>query len=136
MSKLEAVYLGELECELKHPASGAVVRTDAPPQFGGADKSFSATDLMASSVGLCMMTILGVAAQKKNVCLKGTKIDIEKVMTTSLPRKIGEIRLRFAFPPVQLSDAEKREIEAFALSSCAAEKSLHPDVQKNIVFVW
>ena len=95
MVKIDMVYEGDLHCRLTHGPSGDVIQTDAPVDNNGKGEAFSPTDLMASSLGACMMTVMGIAAKRQGVELKGTTVRIEKEMITAPVRRIGKITVVF-----------------------------------------
>ena len=90
MATVETIYLGELRTEATHVQSGSKILTDAPTDNHGKGEAFSPTDLVATALGSCMMTIMGIAAQTHGIDIDGTKLHITKIMSAS-PRRIGEI---------------------------------------------
>ena len=87
MVKMEIIYRGDLHCDLKHEPSGTQISTDAPKDNMGKGESFSPTDLVASALGACMMTLMGIFAKRHSIDLDGTKINVEKEMSSD-PRRI------------------------------------------------
>lgn len=136
MHTIELEYQGELRNKATHLPSGSVIESDAPIDNQGKGECFSPTDLMASSLGLCMMTILGIKARDKGIDLRGTKIRIEKMMTNN-PRRIGSINIVFIFLPSlpDLSQKDKMILEK-AAHSCPVLSSMHPEIKVNICFYW
>ena len=128
-------YLGELRTEAVHLQSGTKINSDAPKDNFGKGEAFSPTDLAATSLASCMISIMGILAMKENITpIIGTSADVTKVMYAE-PRRIGEIHVTVNFPKNNFSDKEKKMYEHAALS-CPVAKSLHPDIKQNIVFVW
>ena len=135
MTKMITVYKGNLRTEITHTLSGTKITTDAPTDNHGKGESFSPTDLFASSLGSCMLTIIGITAQAHGFNIDGTTMTTEKVMSAN-PRRVAEIIIDFKFPEgSNYSDKEKRLIEA-AAKSCPVGNSLSAELKKTINFNW
>lgn len=134
MPTVQATYLGNLRVECEHVQSGAKLVTDAPCDNCGKGESFSPTDLCCTSLGACVMTIMGIWAAEKNIDLAGTRIEITKTVAAD-PRRIKRIDVVFHFPPRHFSDEEKSAIELIARTA-PVPLSLSPDVEKVFVFNW
>ena len=130
----KVVYEGNLRTRLTHLHSGTEIITDAPLDNQGLAQSFSPTDLVATALGSCMMTIMGIKARNMNLDLKGTEIEITKVMASE-PRRISEVHATLKFPPNNFSDKDKAILEN-AARTCPVAKSLHPDIKQVLVFNW
>ena len=131
----QIIYKGELRTEAKHLQSGTVIETDAPTDNRGKGEKFSPTDLLATSLGNCMMTIMGIKARDMKLHLADTKIDIAKIMKAD-PRRVSGINVEFHFPEnLQLDDKQKAILENAALT-CPVAKSIHPDIEMNVKFNW
>ncbi|QEC66203.1 OsmC family protein [Panacibacter ginsenosidivorans] len=131
----QIIYKGALRTEATHLQSNTVIETDAPTDNQGKGERFSPTDLLATSLGNCMMTIMGIKARDMNVDLEGTKIDINKIMKAE-PRRVGGIKVAFHFPAsLQLNDKQKTILEN-AARTCPVAKSIHPDIEQDINFNW
>lgn len=129
------VYDGNLRTIATHLQSGTVIETDAPLDNQGKAERFSPTDLVATALGTCMMTIMGIKARDMNINLVNTKIDIRKIMKSD-PRRIGGIDLTFSFPDeLQLTEKEKTILER-AAHTCPVMFSIHPEVEVRAVFQW
>ena len=129
------VYDGNLRTVATHLKSGTVIETDAPLDNQGRAERFSPSDLVATALGSCMMTIMGIKARDLNIDLTETTIQIEKIMQSE-PRRIGAINLTFSFPAqLQLYDKEKSILER-AAHTCPVIYSIHPDIKVNVVFDW
>jgi putative redox protein len=128
------IYEGNLRTRMTHIYSGTEVLSDAPLDNQGLAQAFSPTDMTATSLGSCMMTIMGIKARNMNIDLKGTEIEITKVMADS-PRRIAEIQVKFKLPKVNLEEKDKTILEN-AGRTCPVAKSLHPDIKQDIVFEW
>ena len=127
-------YLGELRCEAQHLKSGNIVITDAPTDNNGKGEAFSPTDLLCTSLCSCMMTLMGITANAKDIALGHVDAGIEKIMASD-PRRVSEINIRFVFEENSLTDREKDILKNAALT-CPVAKSIHPDIQVNVNFVW
>ncbi|WP_068475598.1 OsmC family protein [Saccharicrinis aurantiacus] len=127
-------YLGELRTENQHLQSGEVIITDAPVDNRGKGEAFSPTDLLATALGDCVMTIMGIKAMDNNIDIKGTELNITKIMNDS-PRRVKEIIVEVNFPKKAYADKDKLLIERVA-SSCPVALSLHPDVKQSFIFNW
>jgi putative redox protein len=134
MVKISMVYEGQLHCSLTHGPSGSIIQTDAPKDNMGRGEAFSPTDLVAAALGSCMLTVMGIAAQRHNIDLKGTSVDVSKEMTAVPDRRIGSISVTFHMAcGIPL---DKRVMLEAAAHSCPVHKSLHPDVQTPIQFIY
>ncbi len=135
MPTSQVKYLGELRTEAIHLGSHAKIITDAPKDNHGKGEAFSPTDLTATSLATCMLTVMGIASQKDNITdIDGTSAEVTKVMVAD-PRRIGEIHITLTFPKKNYSEKEKKIYEHTAYT-CPVEKSLHPDIKQIIQFVW
>jgi len=124
-------YLGDLRTEATHIQSGDKIITDAPLDNNGKGEAFSPTDLLATSLASCMLTIMGIAARGRTINIDGTTCEITKVMAAE-PRRVSEIHaaLNFVNP---YTDKEKAVLEN-AAKTCPVFYSLHPDIKKVITF--
>ena len=129
MPTSEIVYTSQLRTEMTHCQSGTVVLTDAPVDNKGKGEVFSPTDLMATSLGSCMLTIMGIAAQEHGFSIDGTKATVVKVMASD-PRRIAEIKIDLHFP-VAYSDKHMKILRHIS-KTCPVALSLHPDLIQNV----
>ncbi|MGA7395497.1 MAG: OsmC family protein [Terrimicrobiaceae bacterium] len=136
MVEISLEYRGDLRCFSVHGPSQATLSTDAPRDNLGKGEAFSPTDLTATSLGVCMLTTMAIAALKKSlrVDLSGTRATIRKHMTAAPPRRIKKIEVHVEIP-LSDSDSARDTLEEAALT-CPVALSLHPDVEKLITFVW
>jgi putative redox protein len=134
MVEITAVYEGELHTNATHAPSGAVVSTDAPKDNEGRGESFSPTDLVATALGTCMLTIMGIVARRHDVVLEGGIVRVEKHMVTEPVRRIGKLAVHFTLPP-GIPDA-KRPLLMRAATSCPVHKSMHPDIEIPVTYDW
>ena len=134
MTKLKTTYLGNLRTKCVHESSGAVVETDAPKDNQGKGESFSATDLFSVSLGACILTSMGIAAEKAGIDLKGATVDVEKEMTSVPTRRIHRLIVRFR-ANVAPNPEERKKLEHVALN-CPVRVNLNPEIKLEIDFVW
>lgn len=129
------VYEGNLRTVCTHLKSGTVIQTDAPTDNQGKGERFSPSDLVATALGSCMLTIMGIKARDLNIDLAGVKIDVEKIMAGE-PRRIGGINLTFHFPEtLELSDKNKLILEN-AAHTCPVIYSINPEIKVEARFNW
>lgn len=125
-------YLGELRTESVHIKSGNIIITDAPTDNKGKGEAFSPTDLLATSLASCMLTIMGISANNNKLNIDGTNCEITKIMATN-PRRISEIIVSFNFPKNNFDEAQKLILQE-AANSCPVAFSLHSDLKKTVIF--
>lgn len=134
MATSHTTYLGELRTENEHIRSGVKIITDAPVDNQGKGEAFSPTDLVATALADCMITIMGIKAREKGLDLTGTILETTKIMSSE-PRRIGEIIIEITFPKNNFSDKDKA-IFAAITKSCPVALSLHPEVKQTINLHW
>lgn len=134
--EINAVYQGELRVEATHGPSGATLRTDAPTDNGGKGASFSPTDLVATALGTCVLTILGLVAERHKLDLKGTKIHVTKEMIASPVRRIRSLRTTVTIPQGAVDDPSMRERLEAAARKCPVHQSLHSEIDAPIDFMY
>ena len=132
MKTSKITYLGNLRTEAVHLQSGIRIITDAPTDNNGKGEAFSPTDLMSTSLGCCMLTIMGIVAQRHEINMEGTTIDITKIMESN-PRRVGEIIIEFHMPKNNYSDKEKQLLEN-AAHTCPVAQSLKAELKQTIIF--
>lgn len=131
----KVTYLGELRTEATHLQSNTIIHTDAPKDNHGKGEMFSPTDLVATALASCMISIMGIVAMKDGITpVDGTAAEVTKIMYAE-PRRIGEIHIRVTFPKNNYTDKEKKMYE-HAAYTCPVAKSLHPDLKQVIEFIW
>lgn len=129
-------YKGDLRTQATHLQSNTIIETDAPKDNQGKGERFSPTDLVATALGSCMLSIMGIAANTHQIDIVDTTIDIEKIMIADPLRRIGEIKADFYFPEGKAySDKEKTILEKAALT-CPVFLSLNENVIKTVHFHW
>ena len=134
MVSISIDYLGDLHCNAVHGPSGAALDTDAPKDNHGRGESFSPTDLVATALGSCILSIMGILAKRLDINLKGTTAIVEKEMANQPVRRIAKLAVKIRVP-VHVSKANQIKFERAALT-CPVHKSLHPDMQMPIKFDW
>ena len=130
--KIESSYLGELRVSSTHLASNIEIITDAPVDNNGRGESFSPTDLVATALGTCMITVMGIYAEKNGISMPNVYSRTNKFMSSS-PRKISKLKIEINFEGNELSYSEKQSLKEVALN-CPVAKSLHADLQQEIEF--
>lgn len=132
MKTSQIEYIGGLRTRATHLRSGNQIITDAPIDNKGKGEAFSPTDLLATALGICAVTIMGIAANEHGFDIDGTTIDITKIMESN-PRRVGEVVVEFNFPDNNYSEKQKKII-SLAAYTCPVYQSLHPDLKKKYVF--
>lgn len=126
-------YQGNLRTRCEHLQSGNSFITDAPTDNNGKGEAFSPTDTVATALASCMFTIMGIKAEQMQLDIEGSRAAVTKVMTTD-PRRIAKIEI--AFDMCGTFDAKTRQIFENASKTCPVWYSLHPNIEKQIVFHW
>lgn len=126
-------YLGELKVEVTHGPSGTQLVTVPPVDNQGDGSSFSPTDLIAAALGACMLSLISIVGTRDGLDLTGLAFRAEKHMNAT-PRRIGRIPVTIQMPK-GLDPDQRRKLENAALT-CPVHKSLHPDVEKVVTFVY
>lgn len=134
MITVQTTYMGDLRTESVHLQSGTKILTDAPTDNRGRGEAFSPTDLLATSLGTCILTIMGIKAMDNNIDISGTKLDITKIMASD-PRRVSEVVMDFYFPDKNYSSEEKALIESVAGIS-PVPLSVHTKLTQTIRFQW
>ena len=132
MTTLTTNYKGSLRTENVHTRSGSVVITDAPVDNNGKGEAFSPTDLVCTALSSCMLTTMGILADREGVDLKGLKAEVIKIMG-SAPRKIAEIQITLSHDNLAATDVQKQKLKNAALT-CPVALSLHDSVKQTVVF--
>lgn len=131
MSTATARYTGNLRTEAVHTASGTTIFTDAPVDNHGRGESFSPTDLVGAALGTCMMTIMGIVAERQQLDLTEVSFEVQKHMAAE-PRRIAQIDVSFRMPST-LSDKERAVLEN-AARTCPVALSLNPEIRQEVQF--
>lgn len=132
--EMNIVYQGNLHCQATHGPSGSVIVTDAPVDNGGKGEAFSPTDLVGTALGSCLLTIMGLVANRNGFNIDGVSAHVTKEMASAPVRRIGKLLCVVTVPNSATLSAENRaKLEKGALA-CPVAQSLHPDVQVQIEF--
>ncbi len=134
--QIDIEYTGELRCQAVHRPSESTLATDAPLDNGGQGALFSPTDLVATALGTCLVTIMGKIAERHGWDIRGTRVTVVKEMAADPVRRIGVLRTTITLPPGRTwSPADRQRLEKGALA-CPVKQSLHADVQTPMEFVY
>jgi len=129
------IYEGQLHCQATHTQSGTIIETDAPVDNRGKGERFSPTDLLCVSLGTCVITTMGIKAADMGIDLAGATLQVTKHMVAD-PRRVGRIDVTLRFPAALALSEKDRTILERTGNNCPVQKSLHPDIQSNIVYQW
>lgn len=128
-------YQGSLRTVCEHLRSGTLIETDAPVDNNGKGERFSPSDLVATALGSCMLTIMGMRAAEMKADLRQVRIEIEKIMQPD-PRRIGAINLTFHFPDTVRLTTRQQTILQKAADTCPVRYSIHPDITVRTQYNW
>ena len=131
MNNIKISYKGRLRTVVTHTLTGEIIETDAPIDNNGKGEKFSPTDLFASSLGSCMLTIMGITAQSHGFSIDGSSINLEKIMGKN-PRRVAEIHLDINIKGVLTE--KQRQMLVKAAKHCPVSKSIHPEIKENVSF--
>jgi len=134
MIEIQLQYEGDLHCQALHIPSGSQLATDAPVDNNGRGEAFSPTDLVATALGACMATIIGIVAKRKEIAVEGMKITVRKHMSADAPRRIARLELDLHLP-LPAAHPERKVIEA-AARGCPVHQSIHPDIAVEMNWFW
>ncbi len=134
MVEIRIDYQGNLRCAATHGPSGDTLTTDAPVDNQGRGEAFSPTDLVATALGACMATVMGIVARRKGLALEGMTVRVGKTMSADTPRRIArlDVELRVPLAP---DHPDRLLLEAAALG-CPVHHSLHPSIETVLVWNW
>lgn len=134
MNTAKVIYKGGLRTEATHLRSGDTLQTDAPVDNNGKGEAFSPTDLLATAALSCMITVMGIAAEKHDLSMGEVAGEVKKVMTAA-PRRVAELHIELRISNHNLNEAEKGLLERAALS-CPVTRSIHPEIMVNVKFSY
>jgi putative redox protein len=134
--EIDAIYVGGLRVEATHGPSGVMLSTDAPLDNGGQGASFSPTDLVATALATCVLTIIGLFAERHQIDLAGVSIQVHKEMVTQPLRRIGALRTLVTVPAGLLDDPQLRTRMEAVARACPVHQSLHADIEAPIDFQY
>ena len=129
----KVIYKGDLRTEATHIRSGKTIITDAPIDNKGKGETFSPTDLVATALASCMLTIMGIKADEMNINIEGTTAEVEKIMGTS-PRTIAQVNIIINIP-ISADEKTKKILEKASLT-CPVDKSLSDSMIRDVKFIW
>ncbi|GAB4023007.1 OsmC family protein [Spirosoma koreense] len=141
MATIHIDYLGELRTDCVHLQSGTHINTDAPTDNQGRGEAFSPTDLVANALGSCIITTMGISARRDGIDLKGSELDVTKIMTSQPPRRIARIEIELVLRasqngnPFLPDEATRARLEGIA-HTCPVAISLHPDIEQAVQIRW
>lgn len=136
--EIDLIYQGSLRCQATHGPSQGTLITDAPLDNHGKGEAFSPTDLVATGLGACMMTIMGIVAERNGWDLTGMTTHVTKEMATTPIRRIGKLIVTISIPAetgAVLTDIDRTKL-INAAHSCPVHQSLHPDIEVPVTFHW
>lgn len=132
MATISALYTGSLRTQSVHVKSGNTIITDAPTDNNGRGEAFSPTDLVCSALSSCMITIMGILANREGIELTGLTSEVTKIMAEN-PRKIKEIQIVFSHPSLHVTDVQREKLKRAALT-CPVALSLSDSVVQSVSF--
>lgn len=132
--RISVGYYGELHCEAVHGPSQAQLQTDAPADNEGRGEAFSPTDLVATALGTCILTTMGIVARREGIAMEGSTVTVDKEMTSEPPRRIARltVNVQMAIP----RSADPNGVLEPIATKCPVSRSLHPDVQLVTLVTW
>jgi putative redox protein len=134
MVEIKIDYQGGLHCSAAHGPSGQLLATDAPVDNCGRGESFSPTDLVATALGSCIATTMGIVAARKGIELEGSRFTVRKFMSEDAPRRIARLEVDALI--ALAADHPERKLLEGAAHACPVTRSLHPDVELVIAWQW
>ncbi|HMQ47034.1 MAG TPA: OsmC family protein [Saprospiraceae bacterium] len=134
MTTSTVTYSAGLRTTCTHTRSGNAIITDAPVDNHGRGEAFSPTDLVATALATCMLTVMGIAAENRGLSIDGAHAEVTKIMAAD-PRRISEVKVLIHMPPYDFSEAHKKLLTEIALN-CPVAKSLHADLIQSVELRW
>lgn len=134
MVEIQIKYEGDLHCQALHVPSGTQLSTDAPVDNNGRGESFSPTDLVATALGTCMATVIGIVARRKEIDVTGMSITVRKHMSQDAPRRISRLEVDLNIP-LFASHPDRALLESVA-RGCPVHHSLHPEIAIEMKWAW
>lgn len=136
MPTSKIVYLGDLRTQATHLQSNEAIITDAPVDNNGKGEAFSPTDLAATSLGSCAMTIMGIMAKREGVDFAGSEVEVTKIMSSEAPRRIAKVIVDFTMKTPEALTEEIKAKYVRAAHTCPVTLSLHPAIEQVFNFTW
>lgn len=134
MVEIKLTYEGDLHCSAIHLPSGNTLVTDAPLDNNGRGQAFSPTDLVATALGSCMATVIGIVARRKELPVEGMTVSVRKFMSEGQPRRINRLELDLQIP-LPSSHPDRKLLES-AANGCPVHHSIHPDIEVVMNWSW
>ncbi|NQW99571.1 OsmC family protein [bacterium] len=134
MVEITLTYEGQLHCSAIHVPSGNSLVTDAPLDNNGLGQAFSPTDLLATALGSCMATVIGILAKRKELAVEGMAVTVRKFMSDDLPRRVKRLELDLRIP-LPGSHPDRKLLES-AANGCPVHHSIHPDIEVVMNWTW
>ena len=134
MVTIKLNYQSGLRCSATHAPSGDSLTTDAPVDNNGKGEAFSPTDLVATALGSCMATVMGIVAERKDISLDGMNVEVRKHMSEDSPRRISKLEVDLKMP-LPASHPERKLLES-AARGCPVHQSLHPEIETAFNWTW
>lgn len=134
MVEIQLSYEGDLHCSAVHMPSGNTLVTDAPLDNNGRGQAFSPTDLLATALGSCMATVIGIVAKRKEIAVEGMTVTVRKFMSDDQPRRIKRLELDLAIP-LPASHVDRKLLES-AARGCPVHHSIHPEIEVVMNWAW
>lgn len=131
---IDAIYQGGLRTTATHGPSSATLGTDAPVDNGGSGAAFSPTDLVATALGTCVLTTMGLVAERHGIDLTGMTVRVVKEMTTKPRRRIASLATEIVVPAAAVPQPELRARLEAAAGKCPVHASLHPEIDAPLTF--
>lgn len=136
MVEIDVAYLGELRCSATHGPSGIRLETDAPLDNKGRGEAFSPTDLLATALGTCMLTTMGIRTEGRALPLQGCTLSVKKHMTAAAPRRIQRLEVAVHVPRGAELATEDRELLQQIAHTCPVRLSILPAIEVPVTFSW
>ncbi len=124
--EIDIEYAGDLQCKAIHGPSGQALSTDAPLDNGGQASTFSPTDLVATALGACVLTVMGIVARRRELDLAGSRVHVVKEMAAEPVRRISRLTVRVSVPAGRVTSEEDRALLRRTADLCPVKQSLHP----------
>jgi putative redox protein len=134
MVEIKLTYEGNLHCSATHTPSGNTLVTDAPVDNNGLGQAFSPTDLLATALGSCMATVIGIVAKRKEIAVEGMAVTVRKFMSEDTPRRVKRLELDLCMP-LPATHADRPLFES-AARGCPVHQSIHPDIEVVMNWTW
>ena len=134
MVEIQLSYEGDLHCSAIHLPSGNTLVTDAPLDNNGRGQAFSPTDLLATALGSCMATVIGILAKRKELAVEGMTVNVRKFMSDDQPRRVKRLELDLQIP-LPASHPDRKLLES-AARGCPVHHSIHPDIEVVMNWLW